>query len=184
MLDDIFKIIVYVLIAWFIVSKLFPSKESYQTVGTGTGTGYNSLVLADSSGNMNSIAFPKGMIMAYYGSIGTIPSGWALCDGTNGTPDLRGRFILGVNPNSNKNTLLTAREINSTGGSETHTLTISEMPSHRHSAPYFNGNNSCECGGGSCACKVEKEKDTGTTGESQAHNNMPPFFTLAYLMKL
>lgn len=36
---------------------------------------------------------PKGMIMMFSGS--TIPDGWVLCDGGNGTPDLRGRFILG-----------------------------------------------------------------------------------------
>lgn len=35
-----------------------------------------------------------GMIMLWNGSVDTIPSGWTLCDGTMGTPDLRNRFIV------------------------------------------------------------------------------------------
>lgn len=79
-------------------------------------------------------AMPIGMIMAYGGT--TPPTGWHLCDGSAhgsselqavigsaNTPDLRGRFILGVSPSHpNKET----------GGAETHTLTVPEMPSHTH----------------------------------------------------
>jgi len=36
------------------------------------------------------------MILAWYGSIATIPSGFSLCDGNNGTPDLRDRFVIGA----------------------------------------------------------------------------------------
>ena len=39
--------------------------------------------------------FSKGMIIAWYGEIDKIPENWAICDGTNGTPDLRNRFIIG-----------------------------------------------------------------------------------------
>jgi hypothetical protein len=42
-------------------------------------------------------AFVAGMIMMWSGTIATIPSGWYLCDGTNSTPDLRNRFIIGAN---------------------------------------------------------------------------------------
>ena len=42
-------------------------------------------------------AFVAGMIMMWSGTIATIPSGWLLCDGTSGTPDLRNRFIIGAN---------------------------------------------------------------------------------------
>ena len=41
-------------------------------------------------------AFVAGMIMIWSGSSGTIPSGWVICDGTNSTPDLRNRFIVGA----------------------------------------------------------------------------------------
>ncbi len=41
-------------------------------------------------------AFPKGMIMAWYAKAGLIPFGWVVCDGTNETPDLRGKFLMGA----------------------------------------------------------------------------------------
>ncbi len=44
----------------------------------------------------SSSSFPKGTIIAYYEKAGPIPKGWAICDGTNGTPDLRSKFIMGV----------------------------------------------------------------------------------------
>ena len=39
--------------------------------------------------------FSKGMIIAWYGEIDKIPENWTICDGTNGTPDLRNKFIIG-----------------------------------------------------------------------------------------
>lgn len=41
-------------------------------------------------------AFPQGVILPWYSKGGPFPGGWAVCDGTNGTPDLRGRFLMGV----------------------------------------------------------------------------------------
>lgn len=41
-------------------------------------------------------AVPKGTIIAWYASQGPVPAGWAVCDGSSGTPDLRNRFIQGV----------------------------------------------------------------------------------------
>ena len=41
-------------------------------------------------------AFVRGMIMLWSGSTGTVPSGWALCNGASGTPDLRNRFVIGA----------------------------------------------------------------------------------------
>jgi len=68
---------------------------------------------------------PAGMISLWYGSIGSIPSGWYLCDGSNGTPDLRDRFVIGAG---------SSYSVAATGGSANHTLTTAEMPSHTHSA--------------------------------------------------
>jgi len=66
---------------------------------------------------------PSGMIALWSGTIATIPSGWFLCDGNNGTPDLRDRFIAGAG---------TTYGVGSIGGAATHTLSVSEMPSHTH----------------------------------------------------
>ena len=63
-------------------------------------TGHGKIMNLDVS-NINvtnlSVTNWKGIIVAFSGDVTNIPSGWALCDGTNGTPDLRGRFILGYN---------------------------------------------------------------------------------------
>ncbi len=188
MINNTIKTLLIILAISYVLNKILPTKEGFQT--TTSSTGYSNLVLADSTGNMNSIAFPKGMIMAYYppsGNISSIPSGWALCDGTNGTPDLRGRFILGVNPNANKSTSFTVREMNNVGGSETHTLLVEEMPSHTHN--YINAGNTSSVGNSheyqsNSAAHTYTNTATTSTGGSKPHNNMPPFFTLAYLMKL
>ena len=39
---------------------------------------------------------PPGVIVMWSGTLDAIPVGWALCDGSNGTPDLRNRFVMGV----------------------------------------------------------------------------------------
>ena len=56
------------------------------------------------------ITFPSGTILLLYGS--TIPSGWAKCDGTNGTPNLINKFVFGAK---------TDAELKTTGGNDTHT---------------------------------------------------------------
>ena len=64
---------------------------------------------------------PKGGIIMWSGSV--IPLGWALCNGTLGTPDLRGKFIVGSG---------TTYSIGASGGSESVTLTVAQMPLHNH----------------------------------------------------
>jgi microcystin-dependent protein len=70
---------------------------------------------------------PLGGIIMWSGSVDAVPAGWALCDGrtSNGrtTPDLRGRFVIGAT---------SGRVVGSVGGSETVTLTTSQLPSHNH----------------------------------------------------
>jgi len=69
--------------------------------------------------------FPTGMIMMWNNSTNPIPAGWQLCNGTNGTPDLRDRFILGSGG---------TYPTGSTGGNESVTLGSSNMVGHNHSA--------------------------------------------------
>jgi microcystin-dependent protein len=88
------------------------------------------------------LAFSVGMIMLWSGSIGTIPAGWALCNGTGGTPDLRNRFIVGAGSTYAVDATggaLTDTATSAAGGAHTHTLTITgtalttaQLPSHTH----------------------------------------------------
>jgi microcystin-dependent protein len=141
-------------------------------------------VNGDISGNLVSL---KGMILMWSGTIGTIPNGWALCDGTKGTPDLRSRFIVGAStPGGSLAAGLTVKQVNDKGGTEKETLTVEQMPSHTH--PYWDTRNAYASGhtGASAAWNDNTVYmgNTGPTGGGQPHNNMPPYFTLAYIMKI
>ncbi len=68
-------------------------------------------------------AVPKGVIVMWSGPLATIPTNWALCDGSNGTPDLRDKFILGATNSS---------DIGQTGGNHSYSLTVDQLPSHNH----------------------------------------------------
>ena len=83
--------------------------------------------LYSSMSYITSFVIPHGSILAYNGMLPT-PVGWAECNGENGTPDLRGRFIIAVGQGDG----LTNRELDNIGGAETHTLSADEMPVHTH----------------------------------------------------
>lgn len=72
-------------------------------------------------------ALPVGAILMWSGGHLNIPTNWKLCDGTNGTPDLRGRFIVSYDPNDPN-----YDASGKTGGVKTRTLTANNMPAHVH----------------------------------------------------
>ena len=127
-------------------------------------------------GNTEYFMIPKGGIIIWSGSANDIPTGWVLCDGSNGTPDLRDRFVLGAGNNY---------AVGSTGGEATHTLTIDEMPKHNHTTQWKN-----YTGGGGSGFTDPVNPETGDfyiptsyVGNNQPHNNMPPYYSLCYIMK-
>ncbi len=69
--------------------------------------------------------FPSGGIAMWSGTVASIPEGWALCDGSNGSPDLRDRFVVGA---------LAGQEPGDVGGANTVTLALNQMPVHKHGA--------------------------------------------------
>ena len=116
-----------------------------------------------------------------------IQTGWALCDGTNGTPDLRDRFIVGASLDEGGIVQTTIKGSNSpqqTGGLHEVTLTEAQMPMHNH---LINGSNQMGCATPSVVQGHNHNLDIGPTydaGGSLPHENLTPFYALAYLMKL
>ncbi len=95
---------------------------------TGGNPGAGKVLTSDASGLASwqtpSAGVPSGVIVMWSGTLASIPEGWALCDGTQGTPDLRDRFILGV---------AAAENPGATGGATSHIHAYSGVPSHTHS---------------------------------------------------
>jgi len=150
-------------------------------------------------------AFVTGMIIMWSGSVDKVPLGWALCDGKSNTPNLSGRFILGHGSGYG----LKKRMIGEKGGKEEHKISLDEMPSHTHSvndpkhkhswsasrqeAGTDNNDNDRELSKGDKGTTdtLVKETTLGSTGISiqnsggnKPHSIMPPFYVLAYIIKL
>jgi hypothetical protein len=128
------------------------------------------------------------------GSIGTIPSGWYICDGTNSTPDLRNRFIVGAG--STYAVAATGGSANAIVVSHTHTATsVVADPGHTHTIPgnfstYGGGNSSganntfnSQPNTNSATTGVTVATTNSTEGVSGTNANLPPYYALAYIMK-
>jgi microcystin-dependent protein len=141
-------------------------------------------------------SFPAGGIIMWSGSVASIPSGWALCNGSNGTPDLRNRFVVGAG---------STYAVDATGGSadaivvsHTHTATSAVTdPGHSHGVRIKGGYD-----GGFPTGFTQSPTDSGatttnsattgitvgttvaSTGSSGTNANLPPYYALAYIMKL
>ena len=145
---------------------------------------------------------PTGVISLWYGSIGSVPTGWYLCDGANGTPDLRDRFVIGAG---------STYAVAATGGATTATLVTNNLPAHTHTATstvtdpghlhlsnamgLVNTNINFTGTGGSFYNNVNNTNTaTATTGITVATTNastgsgtsfsvLNPYYALAYIMK-
>lgn len=185
-------------------------------------------------------AVPRGVVTMWSGSANAVPLGWALCNGTNGTPDLRDRFVVGAGG---------AYTSGDTGGQDTVTLTAAQMPTHTHTGPSHDhgvgtlalGNDSHSHTANSAGSHNHDDKgssiilnaptqqniasgsnhhtsgaadtgsngahthstttdthshsisgktaaagtgNTGSAGSGQSHENRPPYFALAFIMKV
>ena len=162
------------------------------------------------------------------GVAGTAYEGWAICNGQNGTPDLRGRFIVGVGRNGDPAyTGNTTYQMGDAGGEEAHTLTREEMPAHNHNRSPYGGDDPRSVGwtaprshGHSLthtgvvygtngnregvlisnnrneqvaaaqnlaplnASRTELSYAISSNGGDQPHENRPPYYALAYIMRL
>ena len=161
------------------------------------------LRVADALNTIRGALFPRGGIIMWSGSINNIPAGWALCDGSNGTPDLRDRFIVGAGGSYN---------VGSTGGANSVALNTNQIPSHNHGAGdlkansagshthdyrtnsstssasgihsgYLSGSTTRQTSSGGAHTHTISG-NTSNTGGGQAHENRPPYYALCFIMKL
>lgn len=153
-------------------------------------------------------ALPSGIIVMWAGTLATIPSGWRLCDGSSGTPDLRDKFVKGAANLANPG---------STGGASTHThsvttnVAVADHASHTHTLATIAGtvsgstttNNIVQTGGGLSTASgtgnnanLRSSTTTGGPSATLTHavtnnavttgstNNEPPYYTVAYIQKI
>jgi hypothetical protein len=140
---------------------------------------------------------PSGGIILWSGSIGSIPAGWVLCNGNNGTPDLRDRFVVGAG---------STYSVDATGGSadaivvsHTHTATSTSVvtdPGHTHPVLIPAVASTSATAGGSAGQSASGNTSSATTGitvattttnasagTSGTNANLPPYYALCYIMK-
>lgn len=155
---------------------------------------------------------PTGMVSAYAGT--SAPSGWLLCDGsavsrstyaslfsavgitygagdsvtTFNLPDLKGRSIFMNDGGAGR---ITQQGVNKSGGEENHTLTLNEIPSHNHAPIGIHYGDAFTGGGTSVAVGRGNDMTLNTgiitatsNGGGLSHNNMPPYLTLNYIIKV
>ena len=168
------------------------------------------------------VAIPAGLISLWSGSIASIPAGWALCNGTSGTPDLRDRFVVGAGSTyavnatgGSANAIVVSHTHTGTTGNQSadhsHTFsgTTSFVGNHVHSQVGVNAFAASNTGGLGWASGATANTGGGgahdhtysgtTSGMSVSHNhafttdsagssgtnaNLPPYYALAYIMKL
>jgi microcystin-dependent protein len=210
-------IILYIFFSYNSEHLTVQSNEAIQDIGSIYNKDVMTITNLNVTGAFNLI--PSGSIIMWSGTI--VPIGWLICDGTNGTPDLRGRFVLGSGTGSTLSKL-TDRKLGDKGGEENHTLTVNEIPSHYHqmytvyhtentdykysiydsngtlsstSNDEFKGNKHKGSKGGTDMDNTMHTELVGTSGKigvpgtapidnpNQAHNNMPPYYVLTYIMK-
>jgi microcystin-dependent protein len=151
-------------------------------------------------GSMEGSSIPRGLIAMWNGT--QVPNGWALCNGQIvddlQTPDLSGKFVVGWQSGNEDYNL-----IGNTGGQEKVTLATQEIPSHVHNFAdaYFIeahsdlvGANGTQWIGNNLSGSNKTDRDnsyvclwdhdTRATGGGQPHENRPPYYVLAYIIKL
>jgi len=151
---------------------------------------------------------PSGAIMMWSGSVATIPLGWVVCDGTNSTPNLASKFVMGTITDTGS-----TYDVGDTGGSfnlAAHTteetiLTVAQMPSHTHihKLNTWVGSDDATSSVNGAILTAGRNYRTGTSaptgsyleskGDSEGHTHsiaevvgaiLPPFYALAYIMKV
>ena len=150
-------------------------------------------------------AIPSGLISMWSGTIASIPTGWVLCNGSNSTPDLRNKFIIGAHSDTAGVAYTTVTGSNTTTGgtkdaivvSHTHTATSAVTdPGHVHTftnysnaggasdTPIIGSSNTLTTvSTNSAVTGISVATTNSTEGSSGTNQNLPPYYALAFIMK-
>jgi hypothetical protein len=132
---------------------------------------------------------PSGVIVIWSGSAGAIPSGWNLCNGSNGTPDLRDRFVVGAgstyavgNTGGTKDAIVVSHSHSITDSGHAHDVRIPSRTVGNNATALYSTSD------GSTKSTVTSESaNTGisinSTGDSGTNANLPPYYALCYIQK-
>lgn len=139
---------------------------------------------------------PANIVIIWSGTTLNVPSGWLLCDGTNGTPDLRNRFVVGAGntyalnaTGGNKDAQLVSHSHSASTNTSSHTHAYVHNDSSPNSytidrtaaaALYTFTGEPLVTNNGSHTHDVS---NTSSAGESGTNKNLPPYYALAYIMK-
>ena len=125
---------------------------------------------------------PSGIIVMWHGSIASIPSGWVLCNGSNGTPDLRNQFIVGANADVSGNAESTISGSAAQSGGST-TITQANIPNYNITVPTTTSSwNSSPDGSqfpGGVGSNTAATINSGGSGTAYVQ----PYYALAFIMK-
>ena len=159
---------------WILIGVVNADNNSIK-LGTGT-------IVAKRSSSTHGSPIPKGTIVMWFGAANAIPAGWAACNGRNGTPDLRDRFVVGAG---------NAYEVGTRGGQNEVTLSLNQIPAHDHAGNTYkyllkvDGHDTVKkSDGDGNQPNLKYRGEIQTQGGGQAHENRPPFHALLYIMKL
>ena len=201
------KLTIIILLIWYLIPTFLNINASNEHFSSQILDEVSSVYLDQSGftfknisikGNLDVLNF-RGIIVQWSGDVSVIPNGWALCDGSQGRPDLRGRFILGYNPAS---AVMNSSDVNgkrigaqvgknlagtigTIGGEIRHKITLNEMAAHTHGyLPLITWHENGHGDFGSGNYYDKKTNTTTSTGGGSPHNILPPFYVLAYIIKL
>lgn len=156
----------------------------YATFGTSeTSWLWSDFTRVDSLKNIASRILPAGTNpQLYSGTVANIPTGWYLCDGIDGRPNLQGQFIVGLDPND-----LDYNQIGKTGGAKKVALTAANNGPHTHNYTQYQLDQEVSTNGNGVRALNKNDNQvgsftTGSSGSGTPHENRPPFYTLAYII--
>ena len=167
------------------------SGSSLTNLPAGNLTG--ALPAIDGSALTGIVSIPTGVIVMWSGSIASIPSGWALCDGTSGTPDLRDRFVVGAGngyavagAGGTANAVVVSHSHDITDTGHNHNLLASSATDGGAGSGWRWESNSSTRNSTVNGTNITSQTtgiSINSQGVSGTNANLPPYYALAFIMK-